>query len=63
MKILLIAEIEIPNYMARLQVRSHMGLLNNGRHLAVLIMNPGSVSIVDVEDRIFTTKHRHPAAQ
>ena len=56
-----IAEIEIPNYMARLQVRSHMGLLNNGRHLAVLNMNPGhSVSIVDVEDRIFTHEASTP---
>ena len=56
-----IAEIEIPNYMARLQVRSHMGLLNNGRHLAVLNMNPGhSVSIVDVEDRIFAHEASTP---
>lgn len=49
-----IAEIEIPNHMARLAVRGHLGLMNNGRHLAVLNMNPGhSVSIVDVQDRIF----------
>ena len=48
------AEIIIPNHMARLQVRRHLGLMNNGRHLAVLNMNPGhSVSIVDVEDRVF----------
>ena len=56
-----IAEIEIPNYIARLQVRSHMGLLNNGRHLAVLNMNPGhSVSIVDVEDRVFAHEASTP---
>ncbi len=49
-----IAEIEIPNHMARLSVRNHVGLLGNGRHLAVLNMNPGhSVSIVDVIDRVF----------
>ncbi|MEQ8955233.1 MAG: amine dehydrogenase large subunit [Gammaproteobacteria bacterium] len=49
-----IAEVEIPNIMARLGVRNHLGLMNNGRHLAVLNMNPGySVSIVDVEDRLF----------
>ncbi len=49
-----IAEIVIPNHMARLQVRRHLGLMNDGRHLAVLNMNPGhSVSIVDVEDRVF----------
>lgn len=49
-----IAEIIIPNHMARLGVRGHLGLLNNGRHLAVHNMNPGhSVSIVDVEDRVF----------
>ncbi|MCG8413151.1 MAG: hypothetical protein MI746_02930 [Pseudomonadales bacterium] len=49
-----IAEVVIPNHMARLQVRRHLGLMNNGRHLAVLNMNPGhSVSIVDVEDRVF----------
>lgn len=49
-----IAEVVIPNHMARLSVRNHLGLLNNGRHLAVLNMNPGhSVSIVDVQDRTF----------
>jgi len=49
-----VAEIEIPNHMARLSIRNHLGLMNNGRHLAVLNMNPGhSVSIVDVEDRVF----------
>ncbi|MEX2469860.1 MAG: amine dehydrogenase large subunit [Pseudohongiellaceae bacterium] len=49
-----IAEVEIPNHMARLSVRNHVGLLNNERHLAVLNMNPGhSVSIVDVIDRVF----------
>lgn len=49
-----VAEIVIPNRMARLSVRRHLGLMNDGRHLAVLNMNPGhSVSIVDVEDRVF----------
>lgn len=49
-----IAEIEIPNHMARLSFRNHLGLMNDGRHLAVLNMNPGhSVSIVDVQDRVF----------
>ncbi len=49
-----IAEIIIPNHMARLSVRNHLGLMNNGRHLAVLNMNPGhSVSIVDIQDRVF----------
>ena len=49
-----VAEIVIPNHMARLSIRNHLGLMNNGRHLAVLNMNPGhSVSIVDVEDRVF----------
>ena len=49
-----VAEIEIPNHMARLAVRNHLGLTGNGRHLAILNMNPGhSVSIVDVVDRVF----------
>ncbi len=49
-----VAEVEIPNHMARLSVRNHLGLLGNGRHLAVLNMNPGySVSIVDVVEREF----------
>lgn len=49
-----VAEIIIPNHMARLSVRNHLGLMNNGRLLALLNMNPGhSVSIVDVEDRVF----------
>ncbi len=49
-----IGEIIIPNHMARLAVRTHLGLMNNGRHLAILNMNPGhSVTIVDVEDRVF----------
>jgi len=49
-----VAEIVIPNHMARLSVRNHLGLMNNGRHLAVHNMNPGhSVTIVDVEDRLF----------
>lgn len=49
-----VAEVVIPNHMARLSVRNHLGLMNNGRHLAVHNMNPGhSVSIVDVQDRVF----------
>ena len=54
-------EIEIPNHMARLQVRAHLGLMNNGRHVAVLNMNPGhSVSIIDVEDRVFVFEASTP---
>lgn len=49
-----VAEVIIPNHMARLPVRGHLALLNNGRHLVVHNMNPGhSVSIVDVQDRVF----------
>ena len=49
-----VAEVIIPNHMARLQVRRHLGLMNDGRYLAVLNMNPGhSVSIVDVVERMF----------
>jgi methylamine dehydrogenase heavy chain len=49
-----VAEVIIPNHMARLAVRGHLALLNNGRHLVVHNMNPGhSVSIVDVQDRVF----------
>lgn len=49
-----IAEILIPNHMARLAVRGHLALLNNGRHLVVHNINPGhSVSVVDVQDRVF----------
>ena len=56
-----VAEIEIPNHMARLPVRAHLGLLGNGRHLAVLNMNPGySVSIVDVVDREFVYEMSTP---
>ena len=56
-----IAEIQIPNHMARLSVRAHLGLMNNGRHVAILNMNPGhSVSIVDVEDRVFVQEISTP---
>ena len=49
-----VGEVIIPNHMARLAVRTHLALTNNGRHLAILNMNPGhSISIVDVADRIF----------
>ncbi len=56
-----IAEIQIPNHMARLSVRAHLGLMNNGRHVAILNMNPGhSVSIVDVQERIFVNEASTP---
>ena len=56
-----IAEIVIPNHMARLAVRGHLGLMNSGRHLAVQNMNPGhSVSIVDVQDRVFVYEASTP---
>ena len=56
-----IGEIIIPNHMARLAVRSHLGLMGNGRHLAVLNMNPGhTVSIVDVQDRVFVYEASTP---
>lgn len=56
-----IAEIVIPNHMARLSFRNHLGLMNNGRHLVVLNMNPGhSVSIVDVQDRVFVYEASTP---
>ncbi len=49
-----VAEVVLPNRMARLGVRNHLGLLNSGRYLVLLNMNPGqSVSVVDVEDRVF----------
>lgn len=49
-----VAEVIIPNHMARLPVRGHLALLGNGRHLVVHNINPGhSVSIVDVQDRVF----------
>ena len=49
-----VGEVIIPNHMARLAVRTHLALTNNGRHLAILNMNPNhSISIVDVADRIF----------
>lgn len=56
-----VAEVVIPNHMARLAVRRHLGLMNNGRYVAVLNMNPGqSVSIVDVEDRVFVYEASTP---
>ena len=57
-----VAEIEVPNHIARLPVKRHLGLLNNGGHLAVQNMNPGhSISIVDVEDRIFVDEISTPS--
>jgi len=49
-----IAEIEIPEKIAILPLRAHLGLTGNGRHLAVFNMTPAqSISIVDVEGRRF----------
>lgn len=49
-----IAEVEIPQKIAALSLRAHIGLMGNGRHVAVFNMTPGqSVSIVDVENRQF----------
>lgn len=48
------AEIEVPAKTATLLYRNHIGLLQNGRHLAVFNMTPAqSISIVDVIDRKF----------
>lgn len=48
------AEIEIPPRTATLQIRGHIGLLNDERHAVVLNMTPAqSVSVVDVVDRAF----------
>jgi len=49
-----IGEVIIPNHMARIGMRGHLALTNNGRHLIVHNINPGhSVSIVDVQDRLY----------
>lgn len=49
-----VAEVEIPQKIAVLGLRGHIGLTGSGRHVAVFNMTPGqSVSIVDVEDRRF----------
>ena len=49
-----VAEIEIPNKIAGLSLRAHIGLTANGRYLAVFNMTPGqSISIIDVVDRTF----------
>src|SRR5690606_34152262 len=45
-----VAEIIIPNHMARLSVRNHLALMNSSRFLIVHNMNPGhSVSVVDLQ--------------
>lgn len=49
-----IAEVEIPQKIAVLSLRGHIGLMGSGRHVAVFNMTPGqSVSIIDVENRRF----------
>lgn len=48
------AEVVIPAKSAALPHRHHIGLMGNGRHLAVFNMTPAqSISIVDVLDRAF----------
>lgn len=47
-------EIDIPDKTATLSFRNHIGLLGDGRHVAIFNMTPAqSVSIVDVVDREF----------
>ena len=47
-------EIDIPDKAAALSFRNHIGLLEDGRHVAIFNMTPAqSVSIVDVVDREF----------
>lgn len=49
-----IAEIEIPKKIAVLGFRRHVGMLGNGRHFLVFNLTPAqSVSVVDVESRMF----------
>ncbi|HEX5789043.1 MAG TPA: amine dehydrogenase large subunit [Woeseiaceae bacterium] len=48
------SEVVIPAKSAALPHRHHIGLMGNGRHLAVFNMTPAqSISIVDVVDRVF----------
>ena len=48
------AEIKIPNKVAALPFRQYIGLLNEDKYLGVFNLTPAqSVSIVDVEDRVF----------
>lgn len=49
-----VAEVEIPKKIAVLPLRGHIGLMGNGRHLAIFNMTPAqSITIVDVEARTF----------
>ncbi len=49
-----VAEIDIPEKIAVLPFRRHVGLSNDGRHFLVFNMSPAqSVSVIDVEDREF----------
>ena len=49
-----VAEIPIPQKIAALPFRRHVGLLNDGRHFLVFNMSPAqSVTVVDVETRGF----------
>lgn len=49
-----VGEIEIPEKIAVLKFRRHVGMLGDGRHFLVFNMTPAqSVSVIDVEDRQF----------
>lgn len=49
-----IAEIEVPQKIAVLRFRRHVGMLGDNRHFLVFNMTPAqSVTVVDVEDREF----------
>jgi methylamine dehydrogenase heavy chain len=56
-----IAEIPIPQKIAALPFRRHVGMLNNGRHFLVFNMSPAqSVTVVDVETREFVAEISTP---
>ena len=49
-----VAEIEVPQKIAVLRFRRHVGMLGDNRHFLVFNMTPAqSVTVVDVEDREF----------
>lgn len=49
-----VAEVDIPDKITSLDFRAYIGLLSDGKHVAVSNMTPAqSVSIVDVENRSF----------
>ena len=49
-----VAEVDIPEKIAVLGFRRHVGMLSGGRHLLVFNMTPAqSVTVVDVEERTF----------